>query len=270
MLVSLLAGFVMSQTPREGHATVELVSSITAAKIGEPFLVGIVIRTDPGWHVYWTNPGDAGTPTSVTWTLPEGWKINDLQWPIPSRFSEGKATTYGYDGSTLLIATVTQPTDAKKGKFSISANVRWTANHEGSSAGAADVRIDRSVNENSYDHPVWHDRLVAASKSLPKPAEGWIVSAGSIKDGYLLKVRPPEPLTPNTSLPTFYCSTPGVLDAGAPQNFRLNDDGTFWMALRSMDGSQPAKRLQGLLLAPKMTTWKNDADAVIVDAEVKP
>ena len=38
-----------------------------------------VIR--PGWHTYWKNPGEAGAPTALDWTLPGGWKAGPIQWP---------------------------------------------------------------------------------------------------------------------------------------------------------------------------------------------
>ena len=30
------------------------------------------MRTNPGWHGYWLNPGDAGLPMDVQWQLPRG------------------------------------------------------------------------------------------------------------------------------------------------------------------------------------------------------
>src|SRR5207237_1410434 len=30
------------------------------------------MRTKPGWHGYWLNPGDAGLPMEVSWQLPKG------------------------------------------------------------------------------------------------------------------------------------------------------------------------------------------------------
>ncbi len=43
----------------------------------------------PGWHTYWVNPGDVGQPTTLTWSLPPGWKAGPLQWPYPKRLPVG-------------------------------------------------------------------------------------------------------------------------------------------------------------------------------------
>src|SRR5262245_42182448 len=50
---------------------------------GKPFTVGLLLRMAPGWHTYWKFSGDAGLPTELKWKLPPGWKIREIQWPIP-------------------------------------------------------------------------------------------------------------------------------------------------------------------------------------------
>ena len=36
------------------------------------------MRTNPGWHGYWLNPGDAGLPMDVQWQLPKGFTVGPL------------------------------------------------------------------------------------------------------------------------------------------------------------------------------------------------
>jgi thiol:disulfide interchange protein DsbD len=69
--------------------------------------VGVLLRMDPGWHVYWRNPGETGLPTSVTFTV-DGGKVGPIAWPAPERFgeSDGALTTFGYDEEVLLSARV--------------------------------------------------------------------------------------------------------------------------------------------------------------------
>jgi thiol:disulfide interchange protein DsbD len=64
-------------------------------------LAGVQLRLDPGWHLYWRNPGDSGIPTEVTWRDAEA---SALQWPAPHAFEEadGELVTFGYDGEVLL------------------------------------------------------------------------------------------------------------------------------------------------------------------------
>ena len=61
----------------------ELLADTNAVVPGKPFMVGLLLRMAPGWHTYWKFSGDAGLPTEMKWKLPPGWKIGDIQWPIP-------------------------------------------------------------------------------------------------------------------------------------------------------------------------------------------
>ncbi|HEY4940271.1 MAG TPA: protein-disulfide reductase DsbD domain-containing protein [Rhizomicrobium sp.] len=72
-----------------------------------------VIR--PGWHTYWSNPGDVGQPTTLAWTLPAGWKAGALQWPYPIRLPVGPFMDFGYEGKVWLLSNLTAPADARPG-----------------------------------------------------------------------------------------------------------------------------------------------------------
>lgn len=87
-----------------------LVASAGRAEPGKPLGVGVLLRVQRGWHVYWRNPGDAGLPTSVRWTLPADFSVGPLRWPIPRRFEQpGGLVGYGYADAVLLDAAVTPP-----------------------------------------------------------------------------------------------------------------------------------------------------------------
>ena len=53
------------------------------------------MRTKPGWHGYWLNPGDAGLPMSVEWSFPPGWSVGPLRYP-------GAAQTAGRRESSIM------------------------------------------------------------------------------------------------------------------------------------------------------------------------
>ncbi len=61
----------------------ELLADTNAIVPGKLFTVGLLLRMAPRWHTYWAFSGDAGLPTELKWKLPSGWKVGDIQWPIP-------------------------------------------------------------------------------------------------------------------------------------------------------------------------------------------
>ena len=83
--------------------------------------VGVNLKILEGWHIYWENSGEAGSPTKVAWDLPKDSNIGPLRWPAPERFAErGNITTFGYTKEVTLLADASVPTGS-----SIRAEVRW-------------------------------------------------------------------------------------------------------------------------------------------------
>ncbi len=60
--------------------------------------IALRLRLAEGWHTYWRNPGEAGVPTELSPSLSAGATAGAIEWPAPSRVSEGDITTYGYSG----------------------------------------------------------------------------------------------------------------------------------------------------------------------------
>ena len=77
-----------------------LAADEVAARDGE-LAMGLEFVTDPGWHVYWTNPGDAGFPMRVESGSPE---LTDLRlaFPAPHRYRlPGGLQALGYEGAVV-------------------------------------------------------------------------------------------------------------------------------------------------------------------------
>jgi DsbC/DsbD-like thiol-disulfide interchange protein len=107
----------------------KVVASTARVEAGKPFDVGVLLRMQRGWHVYWRNPGDAGLPTSARWAVPAGFTVGPLSWPVPRRFEQpGGVVGYGYADTVLLRSTVTPPAaPAGEGPVALRAEVGWLA-----------------------------------------------------------------------------------------------------------------------------------------------
>src|SRR5689334_9775582 len=91
---------------------------------GGTVTVALEEKIAPHWHTYWKNPGDAGAPTEIQWTLPPGWKAGPIQWPRPKRLPVASLIDYGYEGTPWLLSNLTAPVDAT-GPVTIKAAVSW-------------------------------------------------------------------------------------------------------------------------------------------------
>src|SRR6195256_6180681 len=101
----------------------ELLADTTAIVPGKPFTVGLLLRMAPHWHTYWKFSGDAGLPTEIKWNLPPGWKVGEIQWPIPLKLKDpGDIETYGYSDEGLLMQELTPPAAINDPQVKLSAD----------------------------------------------------------------------------------------------------------------------------------------------------
>ena len=91
------------------RATVTLVSDTDSVAPGAAYRLGLRFRLAPGWHIYSRNPGDAGIPPELEWTLPLGTTTGPIAWPAPQRLPEGPLMTFGYTGDVLLAVPAQGP-----------------------------------------------------------------------------------------------------------------------------------------------------------------
>ena len=76
LAVCLPASASLAQDPAQDgggqKATVELLVPKKSVKPGETIDVGVKMTMQPGWHIYWKNPGDSGQPPRFSFSTPGG------------------------------------------------------------------------------------------------------------------------------------------------------------------------------------------------------
>src|ERR1700759_1570272 len=97
-LLRLLAGAALAQPDPGMKVHARLVAEDKVVAPGGTVTVALEEKIAPGWHTYWKNPGDAGAPTEIQWTLPPGWRAGPIQWPRPKRLPVASLMDYGYEG----------------------------------------------------------------------------------------------------------------------------------------------------------------------------
>jgi thiol:disulfide interchange protein DsbD len=149
----------------------EVLADTTAIVPGKSFTVGLLLRMAPGWHTYWKFSGDAGLPTELKWKLPPGWKVGDIQWPIPLKtIDPGDIETYGYENEVLLMQEVTPPSklDGLPAKPSTQAN--WLVCEKICIPGGATLQLDLPVASTSQ--PANTDVFARYRRLLPQNLPG--------------------------------------------------------------------------------------------------
>ena len=127
-LTLLLVGSVAAAADPE-PVSVTMGADRSQLEPGGTMLLGARLEIEPGWHVYWKNPGDAGLATAVDLRLAQGFETGPLLWPVPIGFSQpGEIAGYGYEGSVLLLREVWTPASFSQSTVqTIRAEVSWLA-----------------------------------------------------------------------------------------------------------------------------------------------
>ena len=82
--VLLLASAVGAQA---AHIRAALVAETSRPAPGSRVTIALSMTPQPDWHGYWLNPGDAGLPMKVDWSLPPGYSVGQLRYPVPTRLT---------------------------------------------------------------------------------------------------------------------------------------------------------------------------------------
>jgi len=145
----------------------ELLADTNAVVPGKPFTVGLLLRMAPGWHTYWKFSGDAGLPTELKWKLPPGWKIGDIQWPIPLKtIDPGDIETYGYENEVLLMQEITPPSKLDDSSAKLSSEANWLVCEKICIPGSATLQLDLPVASTSQ--PANADVFARYRRLLPR------------------------------------------------------------------------------------------------------
>ncbi len=129
--VALLLLFFLALAPAGAMAgapnvRVRLISETTSVAPGGRLRIAFEQDIPAGWHTYWRNPGAAGTPTTLAWTLPRGWRAGPLLWPYPQRLATGPLIDYGYEHKVWLLTHLVAPSGVRPGRVvTLRAAAQW-------------------------------------------------------------------------------------------------------------------------------------------------
>ena len=181
---------------------VKLVSEIEETAPGQVFRLGVLFDIDPGWHIYWKNPGQTGLPTKINFITPRGYEISPPYWPIPSYFKKpGGGYDYGYENNVLLWRDVRVPVDARSGQVNLEVKTSWLSCKEicipGKETLAYELAIGNSVktgNDEIFNE--WQSLIPQTYNDNVTPFNFQIEKTSSGGEGFIVRliVKPTQPI----------------------------------------------------------------------------
>jgi len=241
---------------RSGHASAELLADSSTFESSKPVNAAIRLSVDPGWHTYWTNPGEGGMKLGAEWVLPEGWSAGPLGWPVPIRFKTGELPGFGYVGEVIIPVTLTPPPgEAKAARIAV--KLDWlTCDESACVSGDAAPGLELSPGPPAATPSA--PLIQKARSQVPAPVEGLVLTVAEEGKSLVLTLTAPAGLDP-ASMAAFP-ATPQVVDPAATIQFQKS--GASWTASVSrseyLEGSPKSLELVlsgGGLPHPATVVW---------------
>ena len=253
---------MVSATPvdeHSQHAKVELVAAKDAVGPGETAWVGLHFVLEPGWHIYWQNPGDSGEPPRIQWRLPAGFHAGQIEWPAPQRLGSGTVIDFGYSGEVLLPIPLAVPANAAPGTAeNLEATAKWLVCREICIPDRAALRLTMNIVARPSHAGSKPPSGAAAMSQSPAEAlfaqfrklvpaaapSNWKVRAVSEGGDIILSVETGKP----EEQAAFYPFLPDPIENSAPQTATRLNKGVQLKLHKSDQVVQPVAMLKGVLV----------------------
>ena len=113
-----LSTLAVSNPVETGHARASLITNLQNSQ-QESFYVGVRLEMQEGWHTYWENPGDSGSPFEAKWNVDEGVIVENVEWPTPITIPYPPLMTFGYEGDVVFPFKVFRAIDSDLSSISL-------------------------------------------------------------------------------------------------------------------------------------------------------
>ncbi|MEX0887099.1 MAG: protein-disulfide reductase DsbD domain-containing protein, partial [Phycisphaeraceae bacterium] len=261
---------------RDAQTEVELLAEQPAVVAGQTLTLGVRLRPDAGWHIYWRNPGGSGTAPRLTWDLPEGFEAGDIQWPYPKRHPAFGVTNYGYEREVLLLVDVAVPEEVPAGPIRLAVRADWLACEKVCILGSADLAVELPViamdeapvaGEEAGGvagevDPAVAARFARARSELPADAGGAVTAS---RAGNRPIVRFTAPGAEPVDDAYFFIADSGIVAYGDAQPLRAAESASsaytleLPLARRNLPVGELPDRLRGVLSYEQDGQWHHRA-----------
>ena len=223
------------------HAKIELLVETNEIVVNEDFVIGIKFEIEPGWHIYWKNPGDSGLPAEIEWKNIESIEFKKFLWPSPEKTPEEPLMTYGYYNEVVLPAIFSVDSDYIKNgpsifeiDFLICEKIcipeKAVIDFDLSSYSDDDIQVSREILSSWYNElPINFDRKLLIEASDNYLSIEWENKNNDITQAY------------------FFPENKGLIKYSSEQDFYNLENSTKLIVERPIKYSNNAKKAIGVL-----------------------
>jgi thiol:disulfide interchange protein len=204
------------------HLAIRLVAESDTPAPDQQVTLALDTRPEPGWHGYWSNPGDAGFPAKLDWTLPKGVTASAPVYPMPDTMLVAGLMNYVFKAPYAPLVTLSVPAAMKAGaKLPIALHMSYLVCTDAMCVPEeADLTLDLTVGNGAIaaDRQAQFD---AWRRAIPKPLGA---QAAYQIAGDAIRIGVPYPASAPLANAYFFSETTGAVDFAAPQMVARDGD----------------------------------------------
>ena len=252
----LIAGVATAApaTVSDRHTRASLVAATDGWTVGRPVTLGLRFELSPGWHTYWSNPGDAGLSPNVTVSVDGGPSTPaSLRFPAPKRLPTGSLMGYGYENDVLLPFEVTPPQTRQPLQVAVHAD--WLVCATVCVPESADLTLalpPTATPAPSSNAPLF----TRAEQTMPRPSPFPV----TISPAGLLRASGRGIGRQSIVAAWFIPAMPGLIDQDAPQKLTVTE-GALTLALHPLPDFVHQASLPGILALTDASGVETDLTA---------
>lgn len=239
-------GVLALSAQEEPQCDLLLIARNSEIRPSRTFQIALRFKIEPGWHIYWQNPGDTGVATNVDWKLPKGFQHVSDEWSRPHKFVSSGIVSYGHEDTAYLVSTFLAPARTALRTAQIKFTADWLICKESCVIGKRNGGIDLPIRDNAADSTndpkSWKD----IEATLPVPVKHPL-TARAVPGFYEIQIGAPVSAAMAPTTGYFYATKSDVADHGKPQTLKKSANGWVLRIPRSSYEKSPAKVLEGVL-----------------------
>jgi thiol:disulfide interchange protein DsbD len=249
------------------YVEVELISENTSFQPGKPLALGVRMKTEEGWHVYWKYAGDSGSAPKFKWKLNGKDTSASLDWPVPSRIAVGPLMNYGYEGETLFIADIAPEKLPSEGALKVEIDAEWLVCKEECIPGNGELSLELPRSESSPSLSQWQSLFEATRARLPVLRTDIPVSSHFDDKSYVISFSPP--FVPKVGFDVaFFPDVGDIIENAAPQKLTFDGKEHHLILEKNVVEEALSPRLSGILVSNQGWSADGSSPALAVDLVV--
>jgi thiol:disulfide interchange protein DsbD len=225
VLVAPVADGQFALTAGASTTRAELVSEMRVIAAGSPFEVALSLTHPAGWHSYYRNSGGIEQAPQIAWTLPPGFSVGEMRWPVPEVKDGLLGKSFIHSGSPAFLIEIIPSPELQSGEtVTLTATAEWQICKESCINESKEFTLVLTAGEQAEADPAVARWFEKARVRLPQDRSSWTYDASSDGDDIVLRVGSVSPPAP-AGFTDFVPDVPFVRAASDGGSINRSDDG---------------------------------------------